>query len=129
MQTLEMHCVIIIVLLCSGIGGQRWNYDDLGPEVWKDLYPVCGGSVQSPINIRTTCTVYESYAPFNFSIGYNTPLDFTMNNDGSTIDDNPRNNDTSNFRLTGGGLDGTYEFVNFHLHWGENYRAGSEHQM
>jgi len=26
-------------------------------------------------------------------------------------------------------LNGIYQFVNFHLHWGENYKSGSEHQV
>ena len=33
------------------------------------------------------------------------------------------------FRLAGGGLNGTFEFVNFHLHWGENHKSGSEHEV
>ena len=120
---------LILCLLHNEVSCQTWNYGVLGPEIWEDLYPVCGGRLQSPINILTACTVYQIYPEFRFSSGYNQPLDFTMLNDGSTIDDNPREMNTSNFRLTDGGLNGTYEFLNFHLHWGENYRAGSEHQM
>ncbi|CAF1249402.1 unnamed protein product [Adineta steineri] len=31
--------------------------------------------------------------------------------------------------FTGGGIEGTFFFVNFHLHWGRNDRHGSEHQI
>ena len=32
--------------------------------------------------------------------------------------------------ITGGGLNGTYEFAQFHLHWGgEDSTKGSEHQI
>jgi hypothetical protein len=29
--------------------------------------------------------------------------------------------------ITGGGLNGTYEFAQFHLHWGNDSTKGSEH--
>ena len=29
--------------------------------------------------------------------------------------------------ITGGGLTGTYEFLQFHFHWGSDSSKGSEH--
>ena len=36
---------------------------------------------------------------------------------------------TNTLTITGGSLSETFTFVNFHLHWGENYKAGSEHHL
>ncbi|CAF4254724.1 unnamed protein product, partial [Rotaria sordida] len=35
----------------------------------------------------------------------------------------------SGLKLAGGDLPGTLELVNFHLHWGENHKSGSEHEV
>ena len=32
-------------------------------------------------------------------------------------------------RMTGGGLDGTYEFRQLHFHWGMQEKQGSEHTI
>jgi carbonic anhydrase len=108
---------------------QTWNYGDLGPDVWKDISPECGQRSQSPINIRTLCTTYREFPLFQFSAGYNKTWNFTLINDGSTIDSIPIGVDAGNLKLNGGGLNGTFDFLEFHPHWGENYRSGSEHQM
>jgi carbonic anhydrase len=106
-----------------------WNYRDLGPDVWSDNYPSCAGRSQSPINIQTACTTYRSLLPFQFSLNYNLTLNFTLTNNGHTIVGTYEGNNPSSLTITGGGLNGTFQFVNFHLHWGENYKSGSEHQV
>jgi len=109
---------------------QSWNYAENGPDVWSETYPTCGGQSQSPINILTACTVYKNFTPFIFGSGYNEEHNFTLTNNGHTII-GTFNNETKlpAFRLTGGDLNGTFEFVNFHLHWGENQKSGSEHEV
>ena len=32
-------------------------------------------------------------------------------------------------KISGGGLDGTYEFAQLHFHWGDSENKGSEHQI
>ncbi|CAF1639269.1 unnamed protein product [Rotaria magnacalcarata] len=107
-----------------------WNYGEFGPDVWDDEYPSCAGHYQSPINIRTACTIYQSFEPFHFSQDYNVSHNFTLLNNGHSIlaRYSPENNETL-FQVTGGGLNGTFDFLNFHLHWGQNYKSGSEHQI
>jgi hypothetical protein len=52
--------------------------------MWPIINETCGGNMQSPINIDQTALVYDSsLGPFSFS-NYDTPLDFTMYNDGET---------------------------------------------
>jgi len=106
-----------------------WNYDEHRSDVWSDEYPLCAKHAQSPINIRTACTVYQSFETFDFSSDYDQSQDFTLINNGHTISGKLTSNDPSLFTLIGGGLSGTYEFSSFHFHWGENYKSGSEHQV
>jgi carbonic anhydrase len=107
-----------------------WNYEGNGPDVWSEIYPACGGQLQSPINILTACTVYKNFTPFKLGSGYNENHNFTLTNNGHTIVGTFNNESKlSAFRLTGGDLNGTFEFVNFHLHWGENHKSGSEHDV
>jgi carbonic anhydrase len=94
----------------------NWNYDDLGPDVWTDTYPLCAGHSQSPIIIRTACTTYQSFAPFHFSSAYDLAHNFTLTNNGHAIIGTYNGNNSSSVKLTGGGVNGAFEFVNFHLH-------------
>ena len=107
-----------------------WNYDEYGPAVWSERYPICGGERQSPINILTACTTYKYFQPFVFGFDYQVQHNFTLKNNGHTIIGtlyDPLK--LPAFQLTGGDLNGTFEFVNFHLHWGENHKSGSEHEV
>ncbi|CAF3492226.1 unnamed protein product [Rotaria sp. Silwood1] len=97
--------------------------------MWSETYPSCAGHSQSPINIKTACTIYQIFTPFNFSLAYNLNYTFKLLNNGHTIVGTYNGNDSSPFILTGGGLNGTFEFSNFHLHWDENSKSGSEHQV
>jgi hypothetical protein len=72
---------------------------------------------------------YQALPSFSFSSSYDRTYDFKLTNTGYSITGKYNGNDSSPFRLTGGGLQGTFEFVDFHLHWGENYRSGSEHPV
>jgi len=108
----------------------EWDYSAYGPDVWSEWYPTCGGQLQSPINILTACTTYKNFTPFRFPSGYNEEHNFTLTNNGHTIIGTFNNESTfADFILTGGDLNGTFEFVNFHLHWGENHKSGSEHEV
>jgi carbonic anhydrase len=106
-----------------------WNYGALGPDVWKDSYPTCGGTSQSPINIKTACTTYQVFDSFQFSSAYNLTQDFLLTNNGHTISGIQVNSSAFPLTLSGGGLSEAFTFKNFHLHWGENYNSGSEHQL
>jgi carbonic anhydrase len=107
-----------------------WNYGEYGPDVWSEMYPTCGGQSQSPINILTACTTYKQFQPFVLASGYDEQHNFTLTNNGHTIVGTFNNESKlSAFRLTGGSLNGTFEFQNFHLHWGQNHKSGSEHEV
>jgi carbonic anhydrase len=122
--------IFLISFLFISVSSNQWNYGKLGPDIWSDTYPLCAGKSQSPINILTACTTYKNLKLFEFNSAYNEKHYFTLKNNGhtivGTINDEYKQ---SPILLTGGGLNGTFQFVNFHLHWGENYKSGSEHQV
>ncbi|CAF5156878.1 unnamed protein product, partial [Rotaria magnacalcarata] len=108
----------------------QWNYGHLGPDIWSEYYPLCAGKSQSPINILTACTLYRDIKPFQFISAHATKNYFTVKNNGHTIISIINNAyEQLSIQLRGGGLNGTFDFVNFHLHWGENHKSGSEHQI
>lgn len=129
-----MRLLFIVALFSSWTALRQaadvnWDYHGLGPDVWKDLVPACNGQSQSPINIATACTVYKPFSMFNLSSNYGVTQNFSLVNGGHGI--TATLIDETQFPLTfiGGGLNGTYKFVNVHLHWGENYASGSEHEV
>jgi carbonic anhydrase len=127
-----MQSFIFITVLLSIVHRticDSWDYHALGPDVWSDTYPSCANHSQSPINIQTACTTYQSFTPFHFTSAYDLTNNFTLVNNGHTIVGTYIGNASSALTLTGGGLNGTYNLRNFHLHWGENYKSGSEHQV
>jgi carbonic anhydrase len=128
-----IYLVLVTLILFNSIhnslSNPEWNYGELGPDVWKDLFPTCGGNFQSPIDIKTACTIYQSFAPFQFSSAYDLTQDFLLTNNGHTIAGTQVNSSAFPLTLSDGGLSETFSFLNFHLHWGENYNSGSEHQL
>lgn len=123
--------VIFVLLYSTNISSaqEHWNYRGEGPDVWPELDPGCAGKFQSPINIKTSCTIPRSFTPFRLSPGYNVTQDFLFLNTGHGIRAVPLNASVYPLTVSGGGLNGTYWLANFHMHWGENYNSGSEHQM
>jgi carbonic anhydrase len=124
------YIFLLLSFLFTIVYCNQWNYGHLGPDIWSDYYPLCSGKSQSPINILTACTTYRKYQSFKFTSAYDEKHYFTLKNNGHTVIGILNNEyKQSPIQLTGGGLNGTFDFVNFHLHWGENYKSGSEHQM
>ena len=117
----------VLLFICDrGFGSQIWDYGKHGPNVWKDINSNCGGQNQSPINIKTACTNYEIFDPFDFTASHNQLIKIKLTNNGHTIVGEPIDTQLS---ITGGNLNGEYLFQSFHLHWGPNYNTGSEHQV
>lgn len=117
----------LLFVICKGIvASNDWDYGKHGPNIWKDIDPNCAGQSQSPINIKTECTKYEMFQSFELTSAHDQLLKFKLTNNGHTIVAEALN---TQLFITGGGLNGNFTFVSFHLHWGPNYNTGSEHQM
>ena len=74
------------MLINSCWGNSEWDYNEFGPHVWSKRHPSCPGQRQSPINIKTLCTEYKSFEPLTFGAGHAQDLNFTLRNNGHTIE-------------------------------------------
>lgn len=117
--------IVISILFFVQCESVHWDYVEYGPDVWDEYYPSCNGTSQSPINIRTKCTIQRNFPSFTFSIDHLRNLSFLLINNGHTI----QAQTDSRLFINGAELDGTFFFNSFHVHWGPNHRSGSEHQM
>ncbi|XP_054852852.1 carbonic anhydrase 15-like [Eublepharis macularius] len=113
-----------------------WCYDSqdpkCGPLYWKDITKSCGGDNQSPINIDRRKTQrdrsldeisFEGYdqAPAGRWKLVNDGHTVTMNLDGASA--------AEQINITKGGLQDTYQALQFHFHWGDFNKNGSEHTI
>lgn len=110
---------------------ENWTYDD--PSKWSEQFVSARGQCQSPINIKLTQTIYQDFPPFEFSPQCKNRYLFTLRNADHKLavtlsEKNPSTNQ-KHLWVKGGGLNGTFYFVNFHLHWGSHEKHGSEHQF
>ncbi|XP_047741741.1 carbonic anhydrase 9 [Hyalella azteca] len=107
----------------------KWNYST--KNNWAKEYPkYCAGHRQSPINIAKHKTPWKWFGrvqPLTLR-GYNSvPNSITAVNNLHTL------SVTAEYfrkpRIFGGELLSSYEFLNFHFHWGSDETKGSEHTI
>ncbi|XP_062999932.1 carbonic anhydrase 15-like isoform X2 [Elgaria multicarinata webbii] len=127
--------VTLPFVIRAGTAGP-WCYDsqDLkcGPFHWKDITVSCGGENQSPINIdRRKTRRDKSLDEISFE-GYDQapPGRWRLLNDGHTVIMNLDGASTAEqINITKGGLQDKYRALQFHFHWGDLNRNGSEHTI
>ncbi|XP_078607739.1 carbonic anhydrase 2-like isoform X1 [Branchiostoma floridae x Branchiostoma japonicum] len=99
-----------------------------GPSAWHEDYPVAKGKRQSPVDINTNKTKFDpKLAADPLTIRFsdsccqsivNTGISFQVTSNGAGCE------------LSGGPLDSTYQFAQFHAHWGAYLKTtGSEHTV
>jgi carbonic anhydrase len=112
-------------------GGTSWSYDNghgNGPANWKNSFPQCGGSKQSPIDIKPESAKQENMGDITFQ-GYNTSAGYSykVNNNGHTVQLSVTSGE---MMISGGQLSGeSYKLAQFHVHWGSSNDVGSEHTV
>merc|ERR1712025_809809 len=133
----------------------HWCYEgNCGPDHWGDYCQACNGMKQSPIDIKTAgvsateldtplrfwnydklranqfviSNSEEHYGPKNTR---GTRLESgTFKNNGHTAQLDVTANLTEDVGLLSGGhLNGTYQILQLHFHWGANDSQGSEHTV
>ncbi|XP_075596774.1 carbonic anhydrase 9 isoform X2 [Balearica regulorum gibbericeps] len=108
----------------KGPGHSHWSYEDR--DQWGVDYPDCAGTVQSPINIDTTKTIFSpQLRPIQLS-GYSLPANekLKLRNNGHTV----LLELPESLAITGGYAQ-QYRAVQLHLHWGSPSGPGSEHTV
>ncbi|ELU11711.1 hypothetical protein CAPTEDRAFT_155321 [Capitella teleta] len=133
-MALSSYFVAFISLIALAASeGATWSYtgdhDTKAPADWPSVAPLCGGNSQSPINIipseadydddltAFTFTNYDKENPATFYASNAHALKVTFN----TSQEMPS--------ISGGGLVGTYRFMQLHIHHGKSSAKGSEHTI
>ena len=121
-------CVIIIISCDSKVGAandHQWNYTS--QEAWKHVPGWnCNGIRQSPISIDVNNLIVnnELIDPILWNFEY--LYDGTFTNNGHSVRFDPATGSpTAIFK----NHLGTYEFLQFHFHWGRDNFRGSEHRI
>ncbi|XP_065596105.1 carbonic anhydrase 9 isoform X1 [Cyrtonyx montezumae] len=107
-----------------GPSGSHWSYEDIGQ--WAKHFPVCAGTMQSPININTETTIFSpQLRPIQLS-GYSLPASqmLKLKNNGHTVVLK-----LPESLAIAGGYAQQYRAVQLHLHWGSPSKPGSEHTV
>ncbi|KAJ8287899.1 hypothetical protein COCON_G00005580 [Conger conger] len=108
--------------------GTHWTYTgSVGQSHWSEYFPECGGTKQSPIDVKTSQAKYDPSLPPVRPLGYRQlgQEPFTLTNNGHTVE----------MSLPGwmglGGLPWQFTAVQLHLHWGSRggLGGGSEHTI
>uniref|UniRef100_H2ZGZ4 Carbonic anhydrase n=1 Tax=Ciona savignyi TaxID=51511 RepID=H2ZGZ4_CIOSA len=104
-----------------------WGYYDscFGPDDWNKEYPIAKhGKRQSPIDIKISQLKHREYP--KLEICYDCRDITTVKNTGTTA---KFISAAKNSYIKGGPLEGTYNLVQFHFHWGAVDCRGSEHTI
>ncbi|XP_078682301.1 carbonic anhydrase 2-like isoform X2 [Branchiostoma floridae x Branchiostoma belcheri] len=136
--TVGMLAGVIALVLFSTADAQHgsWGYTGdsdrpglsacIGPSTWATNFPnFCNGQKQSPIDVSTKTATQKSFQPLNFK-GFDTPpadAQMRIKNNGHAIqvDLLSKTGKTDNYQISGGGLPGTYNVLQFHFHWGSEH--------
>ncbi|EFX88009.1 alpha-carbonic anhydrase [Daphnia pulex] len=131
-KSLTYYIIIIFIVfqyltVSQSSATAGWSYNN--PSAWADLSgSSCGGNHQSPINIQPSQSVRKSFPKFAFQNYGNIDKVDLINNGHTAVYSLPVNFPADRVpSITGGGLNDTYKFVQFHLHWGSDSSKGSEH--
>ncbi|CAL4234846.1 unnamed protein product [Meganyctiphanes norvegica] len=108
---------------------EHWGYHDHnGPSDWASLYPTCGGSHQSPINIITSDLVHTWIDPYHFHNYEQNVQQIKLTNTGHSVNVEVIFANEAPY-INGGGLGDDYILKQFHFHWGSISSQGSEHNV
>jgi carbonic anhydrase len=130
MNTIAAFAILTIVTAPT-LNAAYWSYHEAdlhGPRHWQEHYPDCGGTAQTPIDIRSSKAHYDhKYTNLRY-IGYDKKpaQPFRLKNNGHSVQVTTNLN---NIRVKGGGLQGEYVLEQLHFHWGANDNVGSEHHL
>ncbi|XP_064487785.1 carbonic anhydrase 1-like isoform X2 [Ornithodoros turicata] len=95
------------------------------PDTWPATFPLCGGSMQSPVELRFLQSVYKPMSPMHFfNYDYEMALDVQIIGTNLLLFPN-----SSRLAVFGGPLKVEYTFVMGAFHFGKGEFDGSEHKI
>lgn len=129
MKSLCLTLFLLFAVLDStfaAIGASGWNYDN--QSAWKDVNgSQCEGRRQSPVHIHSGNATVGAHLKQLAISGWGKVVGGKIVNLGTAIQFNPSPTNGDTASLTN--HRGTYDFLQFHIHWGRNDMEGSEHKV
>ena len=126
MFSLLLPLVTVIYVHADG-ESDGWGYDaDNGPDKWEGLCAT--GLRQSPINIQPAKVDFMDSTELRFD-NYNVTGVVNLQNTGRVISVFGFVDWLQRPSISGGGLSGDYDLVQFHFHWADVDDDGSEHRL
>lgn len=125
--TRQIRLSFFFVRNLSGIleKGQYWDYSpSYGPSQWNKTWKI--GQRQSPVDICTKSTIFDP--TLKSFILDKSPIQFKATNMGNNVS-MTGSEEITKLDLKGGPLNGTYQFGEMHMHWGEMNICGCEHTV
>ncbi|XP_068105852.1 carbonic anhydrase-like [Hyperolius riggenbachi] len=125
MLSFSLFIICYFALCCQA--SEDWCYADVAcaPGTWQTHYPTCGLNSQSPIDIITSRTSYNSALGSLQITSLTTPSSAVVTNNGHSVEVALN----SEHILSRAGLSDPYRLAAFHFHFGNPNSAaqGSEH--
>lgn len=122
--------IVLCAIFVAGVNaaGCGFGYDGaLGPDHWGDSYAQCSGKHQSPIDIDSAHVTRTVLPKLKMEGFFSTEGDTILTNNGHTA---MMTTDSLTLPIISGGpLNGVYEFSQLHFHWGDNDTHGSEDEI
>lgn len=107
---------------------EHWNYcedGECGPCHW----PNADGLQQSPIDIDLSFVkLAEDCDPMKF-VNYHRLISGEIVNNGHSVQITPKGSSADLPEIFGGGLDQVYRLAQYHFHWSQDNKRGSEHTV
>ncbi|RVE59584.1 hypothetical protein OJAV_G00189870 [Oryzias javanicus] len=133
---LKMRLSVVLLSLCAAtlVGSSDWCYNtclEHSPSHWNEIPgSSCGENHQSPIDIQTSSVETDpNLLNFTFEGFDSTQAIKSITNNGHTV---TCEIGEKLVNVSGGGLNGTYNVLQFHFHWGKAdyvHHPGSEHTV
>ncbi|XP_043478898.1 carbonic anhydrase 2-like isoform X2 [Leptopilina heterotoma] len=116
---------VVLILIHQFLGFYCIDYKDA--DLWKNEFPECGGTRQSPIDLDLTSS--KMFIPKSLKLkDYNgLPTAMKLTNDGHGVKVEAKWPAGKIPNVSGGPLSDPYLFDSLHFHWGQNSSGGSEH--
>ncbi|XP_040566157.1 putative carbonic anhydrase 3 [Lepeophtheirus salmonis] len=112
----------------SSIGRNGPYWDSFRHRTSPEAAKLCTvGTRQSPIDIPRSGNIQASFGALTFTNYDMVPSKYTLVNNGHTAKVSPVNTNPIAPLVNGGGLGSTFQFAQFHFHWGDESDVGSEH--
>lgn len=120
----------ITVTILDTSGEQKWSYQgNTGPSHWPGMFPTCGGTRQSPVDINTEQVVKSSDRNYMVTtINYekaDTKSVYTLTNNGRSLQMDIKAQEF--YKVVVG--KSIYTPMQVHFHWGKKRKQGSEHTI